>query len=250
MSKISTLLLGSLILGASLSVPAAAAPAGGRLPFPLQSEEAFLKAVGSKAVVVADGVYEVKVKGETIRVAFGESGREFDRSLLQEQLAFLEAERPSSEAAARLQESEIQDIRGILDTFEAGNTKAATTGWVGCNSTTYDYAFDGFYTVNPVIAYTQGSSQIGLELDFGPYPDRYPDHAAGVVISVKIPSSSCYTASDYDLVNNGTHDYATATQLLTCGSSCLGWRVLSYVDTECSGTYRSFTFSGGQAVCS
>jgi hypothetical protein len=250
MSKISKSLLGSLVLWASLSSPAAAAPAVSRLPFPLQSEEAFLKAIGYRAVPVADGVYEVKLKGETVRVAFGESGREFDRSLLRDQLAFLEAERPTSKAAARLQESEIRDIRGILETFETHTTKAATTGWVGCISTNYDYTLDGLYTINPVIAYAQGTAQIGLELDFGPYPEWYPDHAAGVVISVKTPSTSCYTGSDYDLVDNGTHDYATATQLLTCGDSCLGWRVLSYVDTECSGTYRSITRSGGQAVCS
>lgn len=250
MSKISRLLLGSLVLWTGLSAPAAAAPAGSRLPFPIRSEEAFLKAVGSKAVPVADGVYEVRLKGETVRVAFGESGREFDRSLLQEQLAFLEAERSPSKASDRVRESGIESIRETLDTFEARNTKAVVTGSVTCISTDYDYLLDGLYTINPVIAYAQGTAQVGLELDFGPFPEGYPDHAAGVIVSVKTPSTSCYTASDYDLVNNGTHDYATATQLLSCGSACLGWRVLSYVDTECSGTYRSITRSGGQAVCS
>jgi hypothetical protein len=249
MSKLSMLLLGSLVLWASLSAPAAAAPAGSP-PFPLRSEEAFLKTVGRNAVAVADGVYEIKLKGETVRVAFGESGREFDRSMLQEQLAFLEAERLPAKASARLRESEIRDIREILDAFEARSTKAATTGWVSCISTTYDYALDGWYTINPVIAYVEGTSQVGLQLDFGPYPESYPDHAAGVVISLKTLSSSCYTASDYDLVDNGTHDYATAYQLLTCGYSCPGWRVWSYIDTECSGTYRSITRSGGAAVCS
>lgn len=250
MSKISRSLLGSLVLCASLSVPAVAAPAGNRLPFPLQSEEAFLKATGTKAVPVANGVYEVKLKGETVQVAFGESGREYDRAHLQERLAFLEAERPSSKAADRVRESGIREIRAILDTFEARTVKAATTGWVSCISTTYDYALDGLYTVNPVLAYAEGYSQIGLELDFGPFPERYPDHAAGVIVYVKTPSTSCNTASDYDLVNNGTPDYATAYQLLSCASSCLGWQVLSYVDTECSGTYRSITRSGGAAVCS
>jgi hypothetical protein len=62
MSKISMLLLGSLVLGANLSAPAAAAPAGSRLPFPIQSEEAFLKAVGRKAVAVADSVYQPRFK--------------------------------------------------------------------------------------------------------------------------------------------------------------------------------------------
>ncbi|HEX2643618.1 MAG TPA: hypothetical protein VHU81_11525 [Thermoanaerobaculia bacterium] len=199
---------------------------------------------------MADGVYEIKRKGETLRVAFGESGREFDRARLQQQLAFLEAERSPSEAATRVREGGIRKIREALDTLEKYSTKAVTTGSVECYNISYDYALDGDYTINPVLAYAQGSAQIGLELDFGPSPESYADHSAGVVVSVKTASTSCYTDSDYDLVDNGTYDYASAFTLLTCSDSCLGWQVLSYVDTECSGTYRSITRSGGAAVCS
>jgi hypothetical protein len=249
MRKMISSWLGTLALGAGLSAPALAQAASGQPPFPLESEKAFLEAMGEKAVAVADGAWQVEVRGETLRVAFGDAGWEFDRARLREQLTALETEAFPAKAAGPSREREVQKLRDFLRAFEARNDKAAVTGTVTCSTIVYDYALDGKLVVNPVVAYAQADAKVGLQIDFGPYPDSYPDHAAGVLVTAKSSGSACVSASDYDLVDDGTYDYAVAAKIVTCGPTCLGWRTLSYVDTDCAGTYRSLTRSGGAAVC-
>ncbi|MEP7009226.1 MAG: hypothetical protein ABJC13_02785 [Acidobacteriota bacterium] len=214
----------------------------------IASEEAFLSSLGDRAIFVAPGVYEVKLNSkETMRVAFGDAGRQFDRARFEGELAKVQADLAQTAHPSRELLRKAHRLEDLIAGLRTPQTRAAVTGWT-CPGTTiqYTYSLDGYLTSGVVTA----KAKIGLGVDFGPPPPSYPNrYADAYATAYRSPSCSENSVSASDSLTNGALGFATATASASCSGTCIAWETFSEVtQAGCTDGYRSLTRFGGSLV--
>ncbi len=212
---------------------------------PLASEEAFLAALGDRAVPVAPGVYEFEAAGgDKVRVAFGDAGRRFDRERFEKELAELEAVLARTDDPSREMLRERHRLEDLIAGLQTPIVRAAVTGWT-CPGTAlqYPYSLDGSLSSGVVTA----KASVGIGVDFSPRPSRYPNRYADSYATAyrgQFCLETTVTASDS--ITNGALGIASATASASCSGTCVAWETFSEVtESGCTDGYRSLYRWGG-----
>jgi hypothetical protein len=226
---------------------------------PFQSEEAFLAQMGEWAASVAPGVYRIQVSPlETIEVAFGQQGLDYDRARVQEELTALKAQlsqNPSDPKVRRELRQRIAERTSALAALWEGDRpshragqginsisgKAAVTGTVCGNF--FNFSLDGGFTS----AYMGGSAwgQASISVDpeallIGP-PAEIPAHRAYSAVNTMDDSNNTYSSVDTQLVPQGSAATAQSSASVWCGLvfECPAWISYNWVNAYgCTDGYR------------
>ncbi len=225
---------------------------------PFQSEEAFLAQMGTWAVTVAPGVYRIQVSpSETIEVAFGQQGLDYDRARVKEELTALKAQlsqNPSDPKVRRELRQRISERTSELAALWEGDTPshgagqgiksisgtAAVTGTV-CGDF-FNFSLDGGYTS----AYIGGSAWGQASVSLNPYaligpPAPIPAHRAYSAVNTLDDSNNTYSSVDTQLVPQGDGGTAQSSASVGCGLvfDCPAWISYNWVYAyNCTDGYR------------
>jgi CubicO group peptidase (beta-lactamase class C family) len=222
---------------------------------PLQSEEAFLAQLGSRAEPAAPGVYRIQVSPqETIEVAFGQRGLDYDRARLQEELTALRAQLRQSPADRELRQNLrrkiAEHVSALAALWEGDSTlrqgggspqnKAAVTGTV-CGDY-FDFSLDGGYTSTLLGGAAWGQASISVSpVQVGPPPPTIPAHRAYSAVQTLDESNNTFSDVNTQLVPEGSGATAQSYTSVGCGISfeCPAWISYNWVNAYgCTDGYR------------
>ncbi|HXU31781.1 MAG TPA: hypothetical protein VN851_14500 [Thermoanaerobaculia bacterium] len=217
----------------------------------LASEEAFLASFGDRAIFVAPGVYEVRLNSkESMRVAFGDAGRQYDRTHFESQLDKLQAELAATTHPSHEQLEKLHRLEALIAGLQTPPTRAAVTGWTCPGAVIqYSYSLDGYLSAGLVTA----KARIGLGIDFGPAPPSYPNRYANAYATA-YRGKLCQeiSVSTSDSVTNGALGFADTTASVICSTgTCVAWETFSTAtQAGCADGYRSlYRWGGSLANC-
>jgi hypothetical protein len=216
----------------------------------LANEEAFLSSFGDRAIFVAPGVYEVRLNSkESMRVAFGDTGRQFDRARFEAQLDKVKTELAVTIHPSREQLRKLHRLEDLISGLQTPLVRAAVTGWTCPGAVIqYTYSLDGKLAGGVVTA----KANIGLGVDFGPPPPSYPNrYADAYATAYRGPYCSETSVSASDSVTNGALGFANAVASASCSGTCVAWETFSEVtQAGCTDGYRSlYRWGGSLASC-
>lgn len=197
---------------------------------PFQSEEAFLAQVGSQAIPVAPGVYRIQVSPyETIEVAFGQQGLDYDRARVQEEITALRSQisqNPSDQKLRRKLRQRLAESSALWEgeRDRALSSKAAVTGTV-CDAL-FEFSLDGGYIGAYIGGTAWGQASISLyPIGPPPPPSVFPAHRAYSAVNTIDDSNNTYSQVDTQLVPQGSAAPAQSSASVGCGVvfDCPGW---------------------------
>lgn len=213
---------------------------------PLQSEEAFLAQSGSRAELVAPGVYRIQVSPqETIEAAFGQRGLDYDRARLQEELTALRLQWRQSPADRELRRNLRRKIAEHVSALAAlwegsSQSKAAVTGTV-CGDF-FNFGLDGGYTSAFLGGSAWGQASISVNpVQVGPPPPTIPAHRAYSAVQTLDDSNNTYSDVNTQLVPEGSSATAQSSVSVGCGIvyECPAWISYNWVNAYgCTDGYR------------
>jgi len=215
---------------------------------PFQSEEAFLAQMGAWAVPVAPGVYRIQVSPlETIEVAFGQQGLDYDRARVQEELTALKAQwsqNPSDPKVRRELRQRISERSSALAALWEGDTpslrpgqrinsisdKAAVTGTMCGNF--FNFSLDGGFLSAYLGGSAWGQASISLNPDQPGPPAPIPAHRAYSAVNTQDDILNTYSSVDTQLVPQGNGGTAQSSASVWCGLvfDCPAWISYNWVN--------------------